>query len=242
MKEKLTQQNFIDASELLNVEIAAIKAVAEVESVSSGFINDNPKILYEPFVFGRRTKHQFDGQKIKINGIDYPLSLKGQWSAKEAKYGKESIQYQKLEAAIKLNHIEALKSCSWGKFQVMGFNCYLCNYSDIFLFVNDNYKSEGKQLEIFCKFIKNNSKLHSALRNKDWKTFAYIYNGPKYYENKYDIKLNNAYEKYKLQEKSIKVIKMEDIPKPLPIMQIPPIEPKLNKFIKLVKYIKNTWR
>ncbi len=38
----------------------------------------------------------------------------------------------------------------------------------------------------------------NALKNKDWGTFARLYNGPAYAQNKYDIKLAEAYQKYDL--------------------------------------------
>ena len=42
-------------------------------------------------------------------------------------------------------------------------------------------------------FIKS-KKLVESLQKKDWETFAYGYNGPKYKENKYDEKMRKAYE------------------------------------------------
>lgn len=238
MIKNLTEYDFKNAAQILGCEIASIKAVAEVESAGSGFIDDkNPKILFEPFVFGRLTKHKFNKKTICINGQYFPLSLKGKWSARESKYGTEYIQYKKLDEAIKLDHENALKSCSWGKFQIMGFNYYLCDYSDVFLFVNDMYKSEGKQLEIFCKFIKNNYKMHKYLIDKNWSGFARLYNGESYADNKYDIKLKNAYNKFKLEENNIKIV--NDIYKiePLSITEIPPIEPKINILSKWFKYL-----
>lgn len=239
MIKKITDIDFQNAAKILNCEVAAIKAVSEVESAGDGFIDEkNPKILYEPFVFGRLTKHKFDGKTAFINGQNFPLSLKGKWSAKASKYGTQFIQYKKLDEAIKLDHENALKSCSWGRFQIMGFNYYLCDYSNVSLFVNDMYKSEGMHLEIFSKFIKNNSKLNKYLIDKNWAGFARLYNGESYAQNKYDIKLNNAYKKFKLEENNIKIV--EDLSKVeyLPITEIPPIEPKENFIIRFFKYFK----
>ncbi|WP_442499688.1 N-acetylmuramidase domain-containing protein [Methylobacter sp. sgz302048] len=38
--------------------------------------------------------------------------------------------------------------------------------------------------------------LAEHLKSKAWKSFARAYNGPKYAENQYDIKLEVAYKKY----------------------------------------------
>jgi hypothetical protein len=235
MGKFLVQQDFIDAAKKLNVEVAVIKAVSEVESAGSGFLEDNrfPKILFEPFVFGRRTKHKFNGATTTINGVVYPLSLQGKWSAKEAKYGKSNIQFQKLDAASKLNRQVALESCSWGKFQIMGYNYYLCGYKDLSSFVGEMYISEGKHLLAFVEFIKNQS-LAGYLRNKQWAKFAKAYNGESYAQNQYDIKLEKAYQKHKKDETIVNI----DID-PLPIEAMPPIniDTLMAQMNKAIKYL-----
>ena len=44
--------------------------------------------------------------------------------------------------AAHLNRIAALKSASWGKFQLMGFNYKLCGFNSLQAFVNAMYKNE----------------------------------------------------------------------------------------------------
>ena len=43
-------------------------------------------------------------------------------------------------------------------------------------FVDAMYVSERNQLEAMCNFIKSNNKMYTALKNKDFNTFASIYN------------------------------------------------------------------
>ena len=86
---------------------------------------------------------------------------------------------------------------SWGLGQIMGFNYKLAGWPTIKSFVQAMYESEKCQLLAVCRFIKSNNTMYNALRNKDWATFARLYNGPSYTVNKYDEKLKNAYEKYK---------------------------------------------
>ena len=38
--------------------------------------------------------------------------------------------------------------------------------------------------------------LQEAIQNKDWKTFARLYNGANYAVNKYDVKMAQSYKKY----------------------------------------------
>lgn len=57
-------------------------------------------------------------------------------------------------------------------------------------------RSEADQLMLFVAYLEKR-KLQEYLRNKDWAGFARRYNGPAYAENKYDQKLEAAYNKYK---------------------------------------------
>ena len=61
------------------------------------------------------------------------------------------------------------------------------------------YESEEKQLRAMCMFIKSNPKMFNALKKDDWVTFASLYNGSGYKQNKYDTKLQLAYNKWKNQ-------------------------------------------
>lgn len=196
MEKNLNNKDLIKISVDFNIELALIKAVAEVESSGAGFLNDGTcKILFEPYIFSRQTEKKFDGKTTTINEIKYPLSLSGKWDAKQARYGLNSIQWDKLRAAMDLNREAALKSCSWGRFQIMGFNHKVCGYDTIEKFVIDMNESEYYHLLAFINFITSN-RLDVPLKNKDFSAFAKGYNGISYSQNKYDIKLKEAYERH----------------------------------------------
>ena len=111
-------------------------------------------------------------------------------------YGNERANYFKLLKAYRLNPEAALKACSWGAFQILGMNYAIAgDYDNAQLFVRDMCTSEAKQLRILRQFIDKNSRLRKAVQEKDWDKIAYHYNGPKYAENHYQIKLKEAYEK-----------------------------------------------
>ena len=176
MKNKtLTENDYLLASQQLGCEVAAIKAVAKIEAPRGGFNPDEtPVTLFEGHWFWHFTAGRFDQ-----SDISYP-----RWTRKH--YGKTWKQEQdRLQRAIQLDRPSALKSASWGKFQLMGFNYKKCGFKDIQNFVNAMYHSEGKQLEAFVNFIKH-SRLDDELREKNFARFAYLYNGKKYYVNKYD--------------------------------------------------------
>lgn len=178
----LTEQDYIDAAKELNCEVAAIKAVSEVESRDGGFQADGkPKILFERHKF-----HQFTGGKYSKDHPDISNERAGGYSNNE---------HLRLEKAAKLDRNNALKSASWGKFQIMGFNFNLVGFSTLQDFINAMYKSESEQLKAFVKFIKAN-KLDDELREKRWADFARIYNGRNYHINNYDVKMANAYKKF----------------------------------------------
>ena len=62
------------------------------------------------------------------------------------------------------------------------------------------YDHEREHLEAFGNYIKINSfrgkKVIDWLRQKNWANFAHAYNGAGYKQNKYDTKLQRAYDKY----------------------------------------------
>ncbi|WP_340074554.1 N-acetylmuramidase family protein [Leptobacterium sp. I13] len=186
--KRITEQDYIRAAQILDCEVAVIKAVADVESRGSGFNRDGtPKTLFEGHWFHKFTDGKFTGI-WKYRSISYP-----RWT--RVFYGNQTIEKKRLSLAASLDREAALKSCSWGKFQIMGFNYDKCGFRTVQEFVNAMYESEGAQLQAFVNYIKNR-RLDDELRDKNWSRFAYYYNGSGYRANKYDVKLEKAYLKY----------------------------------------------
>jgi len=189
----ISEKQFAESARMLNVEVAAIKAVAEVESNGSGLLADGrPKILFEPHIFWKQ---------LRQKGIDPNLFMEEnedilypKW--KSGAYGPVSKQHDRLERAAKINREAALLSASWGRFQVMGFNWQRCGMASLQDFINAIYKDEDAHLQLFTNYIRI-SHLDDELRGHDWAAFALSYNGPLYRRNRYDVKLKNAYLKYK---------------------------------------------
>ncbi len=188
MSKHLTEQDYKDAADSIGCEVAAIKAVAFVESGGrSGFMTDGvtPKILFEGHWFHKLTKGVFTNSINK--DISYPKWIK--------KYYNQD-QHKRLQKAERLNRDAALKSASWGKFQIMGFNYKLAGFNSLQSFINAMYKSEREHLFAFVAFVKHR-RLDDELINKDWQGFAFGYNGKEYAKNKYDEKMENAYNRFK---------------------------------------------
>ena len=183
---KLNESDYLNAAALLGADAATIKAVASVESDGGGYLDDNRlKILFEGHWFSKFTEGKYDKS--------HPSISHKEWT--KTHYLGGAGEYNRLSQAEGLNKEAAWKSTSWGKFQIMGFNHQAAGYANVESFVNSMKESEGKQLQAFVKFLQS-KKLDGYLKSKDWSSFAKGYNGPKYAENKYDIRLRQAYKAF----------------------------------------------
>jgi hypothetical protein len=189
----LNDRHYEIAAIELGVEVAAIKAVAQVESSGSGFTSNGlVRILFEGHKFHERTSGQHSKSHPNISHA----------KADSSKYSKGSLdvrverEHARLNQAISLDRIAALESASWGKFQIMGFNYKDVGWNSVDSFIHDMKKSEIEHLRAFIGFVKF-KKLSNALKIKDWATFARIYNGPQYHFYEYDLKMAVAYDSFK---------------------------------------------
>jgi len=184
-KPLLTEDDYRLAAESLGVGVAAIKAVCEVEAPKGGFFPDGQvRILFERHKFSQHTGGRYDKSHP---GISNP-----KWGG----WGTEGQQHARLAQAAALDRDAALKSASWGKFQILGENFKQAGFGTLQGFINAMHAGEPDQLEAFVNFVKADAAMHKALQARNWAKFARRYNGPKYAENKYDVKLAAAYAKY----------------------------------------------
>ena len=194
----LSEQDLIHAANRLGIQLAAVKAVNEVESRGSGFRGDHPVILFERHVFWKRLK------AYGINPYDYVSDNEDILNKKTGGYKGGTKEVKRLERAMKIHPKAALESASWGLFQIMGYHWKSLGYSSIESFVSKMKKNEANQLEAFVRFLKKN-KLDRVLRLKngqktlvldDFRNFARRYNGSAYAKNHYHTKLQKAYSRY----------------------------------------------
>lgn len=195
----LSEKDLVEFADKYGLELAAVKAVNEIESNGKGFLLDGrPRVLFEGHVFWREL------EKRNIN----PKSLESEKTANilyktwtKNHYLGGTKEYLRLNKAAGLNdtqevHDAAFCSASYGAFQIMGNHYQSLGYPNVDSFVAHMYTHERAHLESFGLFCEAN-KLIVHLKNKDWEKFARGYNGPGYKENKYDTKLANSYKKYK---------------------------------------------
>ena len=171
------------AAEAIGCPAAAVRAVIDVES-RGGFLPDRrPRILFERHYFSRLTARRHDA--------DHP----GISQARPGGYLGGASEYQRLHRAIALDRDAALRSASWGAFQIMGDNCTRCGFAFVEDFVAAMVSGEPAQLSAFVAFL-GATGLDQALVARNWSAFARGYNGPGYRANRYDQKLAEAYRRH----------------------------------------------
>lgn len=177
---RLSEAAIERAARTIGCETAAIRAVIDVES-RGGFLPDTrPKILFERHYFSRLTQGRYDST--------HPQISHGAWGG----YSGGALEYDRLEAAIALDREAALRSASWGAFQIMGDNCEIAGFDGVEPFVAAMVRSEDDHLAAFTGFVKG-ARLDDELRRLDWTGFARGYNGPAFRKNRYDEKLAAAF-------------------------------------------------
>ncbi len=136
---KLTEKQIEKVAKEHNLETALVKSVIKVESSGSGFLKDGrPKILFEGHIFYNNLKKA----GINPNPLTkkHPSIVYAKWTREHYKGG--SKEYTRLDQAKLIHKSSALKSTSWGLFQIMGFNHQLCGYTDVKSFVIAQKESE----------------------------------------------------------------------------------------------------
>lgn len=182
----LTAVDYDRAAATLGCEVAAIQAVAEIESGGrTGFLPDGrPKILFESHLFSKLTAKKYDTTHSDLSTPTWTRNYVG-----------GAGEHERLERAMLLDREAALKSASWGKFQILGLNYARVGYKTVDDFVDSQKQSEQQHLEAFVKFILSHD-LSDELRERRWADFARRYNGAGFAKNHYDEKMANAYSKY----------------------------------------------
>jgi hypothetical protein len=200
------------------LSLPVVKAVIEVESSGRGHLkNGSAKILFEGHLFWKLLKNQgmTEEELENLQKSNKDILYKS-WTREFYKGGIG--EYDRLERAKKIDPKLAVYSASWGLFQILGENLDH-NIKSRIGNGDDQYKTwvdfEAKQHEhekyhfldflafIMTKKLKGTPLVNFISENENsngeynWANFAWGYNGSGYKANKYDIRLQAAYEKYK---------------------------------------------
>jgi hypothetical protein len=180
---KFTEGAIAAAAQQLNCDVAAVKAVIDVESKGGFQADTRPKILFERHLFHRLTGGRFSAAHPDIS------------NEKAGGYAGGAAEYDRLNRAIALDRAAALKSASWGAFQILGRNHEVSGFSNVDDFCTSMCNSEDDHLKAFIGFVKGNH-LDDELRSHNWAGFARGYNGPNFRINRYDEKLAQAHARH----------------------------------------------
>lgn len=187
MTKKLTDWDLPMIGHQIGVGEDEIHAILDVESRGSGFdAQGRVVILFEPHVFYKEIKDPAIRAKAVQAGLAYP-----KWGT--LPYPRDS--WPRYLEAYELDPVAAMRSCSWGLGQIMGFNHKAAGYDQVMDMVIAFEENEATQLQGMVNFIKSEG-LDKALKKHDWEAFARGYNGKDYAVHNYHGRLKNAYAKW----------------------------------------------
>lgn len=183
-----------DAANKINVPLATIHGVTQVEAAGRGYDADwRPKILFETHVFHR----ELHGAQ-RTRAIDQGLAAP-KWG--QIPYARSSDgNYRRLKAAMAIDEPAALSSASWGLFQIMGFNWKDAGFDSVEAMAKAHVKGgEAAHLNAFMALV-DAWGLTDELQRRDAEGFARKYNGAGFRKNAYDRKLREAWAAWDREE------------------------------------------
>jgi peptidoglycan hydrolase-like protein with peptidoglycan-binding domain len=191
--KRLAPNDIGDVARIFDVETAVLLAFLEVEASGRGFDNRKRlKMLRETHVFWKQLGPGPKRKKAAAQGLANPRWIKN--------YSGDS--YPDLEKMMEIDRNAALRSCSWGLPQIMGFNHAGAGFNDAESMIENMKKGEREQLLAFVKLLESWD-MKPMLTGKDftqpasWKQAASKYNGTGYAAHNYHGKMAAAYRKHK---------------------------------------------
>lgn len=166
----------------LGCSVKQLRAVATVESAGSGFdTRGRPTLRFERHKF-----HQFTAGRWSVAPFSNPQRGGGG--------GEDAWTF--LADGCAHDPDAAFKACSWGKFQVMGFQWEALGFASAFDLAVSTVAGEAAHYELLARYVEA-MHLEDELRalSPDPRTcvaFARAYNGSAYADNHYDQRLAGA--------------------------------------------------
>lgn len=174
-----------------------VHMLIDVEAAGSGFDSQGrPKMLFEPHIFYAELGPGALRDKAVKAGLAYPKWKRG--------YPKDS--YPRLKQAMEIDAADALRSASWGASQVLGRNHKMAGFQTVFEMVDAFCEDEDAHIEAMIEFCKSagiddDLRRLAALKRPttpdDCRVIAKAYNGARYEENNYHVKMAAAHNKWR---------------------------------------------
>jgi hypothetical protein len=187
----LSPQDYAAAAARLGCTVAQIRAVDEVESNGGGFLPDGrPKILFEAHWFDKFTDGLFRDSHPNLSSARWNRTL----------YVGGAGEWNRLNQAVALDAVAALKSASAGRYQIMGFNHEAAGFDTVEQFWDAMKRSERDHLDAFVSFIESENLVEEVRqisnRHSDNIPFSEAYNGSGFRKNEHHIKIARAHAKW----------------------------------------------
>lgn len=196
---RLTEADYEEVAQMLDVDVAAIKAVVDIETGRrhEGFwAPGKPLINFDLTMYCRFAPRC--GVSLTKARKAHPEIFRRPDARRYGSY--QAAQQARLDAACDVDTVSAYQSTFWGMFQIGGFNWRKCGCESVQQFVELMSRSERSQLELFARFIEN-SGMVDAVRRHNWLQFALKYNGPKARSRGYHKRLAASYKRHSAEKK-----------------------------------------
>lgn len=179
------------------VDWLLVKALAIKESKGKTGYGPDGRVLvaFEGHKFRRYTRGIYSSTHPKLSYAYTKKTWRPKWVVNNRNH---ATAWRSLEEAMALDHEAALKSTSYGAFQVLGENHKACGYPRVDDFVNLMKSGLAGQLEAFVLFCKTKPGMVQALEQKDFLQIGIKYNGGS--QEGYDTKLRTIYNELKAKK------------------------------------------
>lgn len=191
IQARLTNEDYRVVAQDLGIEVAALRAIVEVESNGNAFFpSGRIAILFESHLF------YYWLQRHGIDPVPYtrshPNICTRAWTRNY--YGGER-EYDRLQQAMAIHEDSALMSFSAGLGQVLTLHWLKLGYASVHEYLNLLSLGVNTHLDAIGRYLKVFGLL-PAIRARDWHSVARMYNGESYAVHGYHTKLQQAYHRW----------------------------------------------
>jgi hypothetical protein len=165
------------------IDPQVLQAILQIESGGAAFGKDGRLTLrFEAHIFKRQLAND------AVFNQHFQIAASRPWVAQQwlrlaggvlepIHTGSQATEYRAFERARGINAEAAYRSVSMGAAQIMGFNHARIGYPSAETMFNDFQRSQAAQIVGFLNFMLTNATLMHAVRRKDWRLIAELYNG-----------------------------------------------------------------